>query len=46
MKDADILCLEFSEVCGKIIIFKYRLKKCGPSESVLIWAIDLAKTAE
>lgn len=29
------------------IEFKYRMKKCGPSESILIWAIDLGtKTVE
>lgn len=45
-KPQTFLCVLILARCVGKITFKYRMKKCGPSESVPIWAIDISKTVE
>lgn len=45
-KPQTFLCVLILARCVGKITFKYRMKKCGPSESVPIWAIDISETVE
>lgn len=45
-KPQTFLCVLILARCVGKITFKYRMKNCGPSESVPIWAIDISETVE